>query len=71
MAMTKPPKEKIKEEKVTDDTAIYELPDSSKIEIGDPLLNVLMAEANGISEDDYVNDKVIQGKNNWENKRWI
>ena len=30
-----------------------------------------MAEADGISEDDYVNDKVIQGKNNWENKRWI
>ena len=64
MTMTNSPKEKIKEEKVTDDTEIYELPHPPKIEIDDPLLNVLMAEANGISEDDYVNDKVIQGKNN-------
>ena len=61
MTMTRPPKEKIKEQKLTDDIdkAIYELP---KIEIGDPLLNVLTAEAEGILEDDYVNDKVIQEK---------
>ena len=64
MTMTKPPKEKVKEEKVIDkiDTAIYELPDPPKIEIGDPLLNVLTTEAEGILEDDYVNDKVIQEK---------
>ena len=39
--MTKPPKEKIKEEKVIDDiyTAVYELPDPPKIEIGNPLRN--------------------------------
>ena len=64
MTMTRPPKEKMIEQKLTDDidTAIYELPDPPKIEIGDPLLNVLTAEAEGILEDDYVNDKVIQEK---------
>ena len=64
ITMTTPPKEKIKEEKVIDDIdmAIYKLPDPPKIEIGDPLLNVLTTEAEGILEDDCVNDKVIQEK---------
>ena len=62
--MTKPPKEKTKEEKVTDDinTAIYKLTDPPSIKTGDLLVNVLRTEAEGILEDDYVNDKVIQEK---------
>ena len=64
MTMTKPPKEKTKEEKVTDDinTAIYKLTDPPSIITGDLLVNVLRTEAEGILEDDYVNDKVIQEK---------
>ena len=64
MTRTKPTKEKIKEEKVIDgiDTVIYELPHPPKIEIGNLLLHVLTTEAEGILEDDYVNDKVIQEK---------
>ena len=64
MTMTKPPKEKTKEEKVTDDinTAIYKLTDPPSIKTGDLLVNVLRTEAEGILEDDYVNDKVIQEK---------
>ena len=64
MTITKPPKEKTKEEKVTDDIniAIYKLTDPPSIKIGDLLVNVLRTEAEGILEDDYVNDKVIQEK---------
>ena len=64
MTMTKPPKEKTKEEKVNDDinTAIYKLTDPPSIKTGDLLVNVLRTEAEGILEDDYVNDKVIQEK---------
>ena len=64
MTMTKPPKEKTKEKKVTDDinTAIYKLTDPPSIKTGDLLVNVLRTEAEGILEDDYVNDKVIQEK---------
>ena len=39
---TKPPKEKIID-KI--DTAIYELPDPPKLELSDPLLNILSTEA--------------------------
>ena len=62
--MTKPTKEKIKEEKEIDeiDRATYELPDPSKIEIDDPIVYVLTTESESILEDDYVNDKVIQEK---------
>ena len=54
MTMTKPPTKKIKEEKVIDDIdmTIYELPDPPKIEIANPLLNMLTIEAKGILEDD-------------------
>ena len=64
MTMTKPTKEKIKEEKEIDeiDRATYELPDPSKIEIDDPIVYVLTTESESILEDDYVNDKVIQEK---------
>ena len=44
------------------DTAIYEIPDPSKIEIGDLLLNILSADAEDILKDDHVNDKVLEDK---------
>ena len=52
-----PPKEKIIDQT---DTAIYELPDLPKIELGDPLLNILSTEVENILADDYVNDKNIK-----------
>ena len=52
-----PPKEKIIDQT---DTAIYELPDLPKIELGDPLLNILSTEVENILADDYVNDKNIE-----------
>ena len=51
---------KLLEKKIIDkiDKAIYELPDSPKIELGYPLLNSLSTETENILEDDYVNDKM-------------
>ena len=54
MTRTKPESEKVIE---NIDTAIYEIPDPPKIEIGDPLLNVLSTDAEEILKDDYVSDK--------------
>ena len=53
MTATKPPKEKINDQI---DRAIYELPDPPKIELGDPLLNILSTEAENILADNYVKD---------------
>ena len=44
------------------DKAIYEIPDPPEIEIGDPLLNVLLTDAEQILKDDYVSDKVLEDK---------
>ena len=57
-------KTKAKPEKVIEiiDTAIYKIPDPFKIEIGDPLLNVLSTDAEDISKDDSVTDKVVEDK---------
>ena len=58
MTATKPPKEKINDQI---DRAIYELPDLPKIELGDPLLNILSTEAENILADNYVKDlKILQ-----------
>ena len=58
MAATKPPKEKINDQI---DRAIYELPDPPKIDLGDPLLNILSTEAENILADNYVKDlKILQ-----------
>ena len=57
-------KTKAKPEKVIEiiDTAICKIPDPFKIEIGDPLLNVLSTDAEDISKDDSVTDKVVEDK---------
>ena len=57
MAKTKPEKEQILQDI---DTAIYEVPEPPKIEIGDPLLNFLSKDAKGILVDDYVNAEELQ-----------
>ena len=58
MTATKPLKEKINDQI---DRAIYELPDPPKIELGDPLLNILSIEAENILADNYVKDlKILQ-----------
>ena len=59
MTRTKPEPEKVIE---NIDTAIYEIPDPPKIEIGDPLWNVLSKDAEDILKDDYVSDKVLEDK---------
>lgn len=59
MTATKVPKEKIID-KI--DTAIYKLPNSPKIELGDTLLNALSTGAEDILVDDYLSDKTIQEK---------
>ena len=56
---TKPEPEKLIE---NIGTVIYEIPNPPKITIGDPLLNVLSTDAEGILKDDYVNDKVLEDK---------
>ena len=38
------------------DTTIYEISQQSKIEIGDPLLNVSSTDAEKILEDDYISE---------------
>ena len=59
MAMTKTKSEK--EEILEDiDTAIYEVHQPLKIEIGDLLLNFLSTDAEVILADDYVNPKELQ-----------
>ena len=57
MTKTKPEKEQILEDI---DTAIYEVPESPKIETGDPFLNFLYIETEGILADDYVNPEELQ-----------
>ena len=59
MPKTKPEKEQILEDI---DTAIYELPEPPKIEIGNPLLNFLSRDAEGILADDYVNPEELQDR---------
>ena len=59
MTKTKPEKEQILEDI---DTAIYEVPESPKIETGDPFLNFLYIETEGILADDYVNPEELQDK---------
>ena len=59
MTATKPPKEKINDQI---DRAIYELPDPPKIQLGDPLLNILSTEAENILADNYVKDLKIEEK---------
>ena len=59
MTMTKTKSEK--EEILEDiDTAIYEVRQPLKIEIGDLLLNFLSTDAEVILADDYVNPKELQ-----------
>ena len=62
MVATQPPKEKIIDETDTYEIAIYEIPDPQKLELRDPLLNVLTTKAEDILADDYVNDKAIEEK---------
>ena len=59
MTKTKPEKEQILE---AIDTAIYEVSEPHKIEIGDPLLNFLSRDAEGILADDYVNPEELQDR---------
>ena len=63
MTMTKT-EAKPKQELVLEDiySAIYEIPEPPKIEIGDPLLNVLSTDAEKTLEDDYIKDKIVQDK---------
>ena len=42
--------------------AIYEIPYPPKIEIRDPLLNILSTDAEDILKNNYVNDKVLEDK---------
>lgn len=62
MAMTKtgvPKQEQIIEDL---DATIYEIPELPEIEIYDPLLKVLSTNAENLSTDDCVNDKVLEDK---------
>ena len=59
MTKAKPEKEQILEDI---DTAIYEVPEPPKIEIGGPLLNFLSTDAEGILVDDYVNPEKLQDR---------
>ena len=56
---TKPEKEQVLEDI---DTAIYEISELPKLEIVEPLLNFLSADAENILTDDCVNDKELQDK---------
>ena len=57
MTKAKPEKEQILEDI---DTAIYEVPEPPKIEIGDPLLNFLSTDAEGNLVDDYANHEELR-----------
>ena len=59
MRKTKSEKEQILEDI---DIAIYEVSDPSKIEIGNPLLNFLSTDAEGILANDYVNSEELQDR---------
>ena len=59
MTKTKSEKEQILEDI---DSAIYEVPEPPKIEIGDPLLTVLSTDVEDILADDYVNPKELQDR---------
>ena len=52
------------EEKKKDEieTAIFEIRDPPKLEIGDPLLNTLGTEAEDILENNFVNSKDLEEK---------
>ena len=56
---TKPEPEKVIE---NIDTAIYEIPNSTKIEIGNSPLSILWTDAGDVLKDDYVNDEVLDDK---------
>ena len=56
---TKPEDEQILEDI---DTAICEVPESPKMKIGDPLLNYLSTDAEGILADDCVNPEELQNR---------
>ena len=56
---TNPEKEQVLEDI---DTAIYEISEPPKLEIVEPLLNFLSADAENILTDDCVNDKELQDK---------
>ena len=61
MTMTKTKPEK--EQKLDDiSTAICEVIEAPKIEIGDPLFNFLSTDAEGILADDYVNPEVLENR---------
>ena len=62
MIKTKQPK--IEPEKIIEDidTSIYDIPEPSNIELGDPFLNVLSTDAEHILKNNYVNDKDIEDK---------
>ena len=57
-------KNKTWKEQILEDinTAIYEVPEPHKIEIGEPLLNFLSTDAEAILADDYVNPEELQNK---------
>ena len=59
LTRTKPEPEKVIE---NINMAIYEIPDPPKIEIRDPLLNILSTDAEDILKYNYVNDKVLEDK---------
>ena len=65
MTETKPEKKQILEDI---DTPICEVPEPHKIEIGDPLLNFLSTDAEGILADDYVNPEELQERTIEETK---
>ena len=59
MTKTKPEKEQILEDI---NTAICEVPEPPKIEIGDPLLNLQPTDAEDALADDYVNSEELQDR---------
>ena len=59
LTRTKPEPEKVIE---NINMAIYKIPDPPKIEIRDPLLNILSTDAEDILKYNYVNDKVLEDK---------
>ena len=63
MTMTKTKTKSEKEQVLGDiDTAIYEMPKTSQLEIVDPLLKFFSIDAEKSSTDDYVNAKKLQDK---------
>ena len=62
--MMKIKQQKREQEKIIEaiDKSIYEIPEPSNIELGDPLLNVLSTDAKDILKNNYVTDKEIEDK---------